>query len=149
MFQPHVVLHPTDYSDCAHYAFEVAVDLARHHGARLLVLHVAETLGPEIVSHGEAVSEPQPLGHRRRLEQELHRVTPVSLAGLQIQHLLAEGEPGTAIVRIAREQHCDLIVMGTYGRSTLSRLFMGSVTQKVSRHASCAVLTVRMPHGST
>ena len=76
MFQPHVLLHPTDYSECSRYAFDVAVDLSRHHGARLIVLHVADTLGPETVSHGEAVSERQPVAHRHRLEEELHRLVP-------------------------------------------------------------------------
>ena len=146
MFQPHLILHPTDYSECARYAFGVAVDLARHHGARLIVLHVADALGPEGgVSFGEAATELQPSGHLRHLLEELHRVKPPEDAGLALDYRLAEGDPGTAIARLAREQHCDLIVMGTYGRSALSHLISGSVTQKVFRLASCAVLTIRMP----
>ncbi len=77
MFQPRIVLHSTDYSDCALGAFEVAVDIATHHQARLLVLHVAETLGPELVSFGEAVNEPQPASHLALLRRQLSESRPV------------------------------------------------------------------------
>jgi nucleotide-binding universal stress UspA family protein len=144
MFQPRVLLHPTDYSDCARYAYEVALDLASHHHARLLLLHVAETLGPETVSHGEALHERQPAGHFEHLRQQLHQFAP-SRPDVAVEHLLAEGTPGPVIAKIAQDHHCDLIVMGTYGRSALSRLLTGSVTQKVTQLAHCAILTVRMP----
>ena len=63
---------------------------------------------------------------------------------------VATGYPADAIVRVARERGADLIVMGTYGRTVLSRLLTGSVTQKVAQLARCAILTVRMPelHGA-
>jgi nucleotide-binding universal stress UspA family protein len=146
MFQPRVLLHPTDYSDCARFAFDVAVDLARSHAARLLVLHVAETLGPETVSYGEAVSQRQPAGHREQLWKWLRQMAPPPEAGVAVEHLLAEGEPARAIAEAAQRQKCDLIVMGTYGRSALNRLLTGSVSQKVAHLVRCAVLTVRMPH---
>jgi nucleotide-binding universal stress UspA family protein len=145
MFQPHAILHPTDYSDCARYAFDVAVDLARHHAAHLIVLHVADSLGPELVSFGEASSVLQPAGRLKRLRDELEGLKPPPGTNLDIEYRLAEGDPGEAIPRMAREQKCDLIVMGTYGRTALSRLLGGSVTQKVFRLASCAVCTIRMP----
>jgi nucleotide-binding universal stress UspA family protein len=145
MFEPQVILHPTDYSDCARYAFEVAVELARDHGARLLVLHVAETFGPEQVSFGEIETQPQPAGHLEFLGKKLHQVVPPPEANVHVEYLLAEGDPGTIISQVATQQRCDLIVMGTYGRSALSRLLAGSVTQKVSELAHCAILTIRMP----
>jgi nucleotide-binding universal stress UspA family protein len=148
MFQPRVILHPTDYSDCARFALEAALDLASHHHARLLVLHVAETLGPETVSLGEALHQRQPAGHLDRLRQQLHQVAP-SHPGVAVEYLLAEGPPGAAIAKVAHDQGCDLIVMGTYGRSALSRLISGSVTQKVAQLAHCAMLTVRMPSSAT
>jgi nucleotide-binding universal stress UspA family protein len=145
MFQPRILLHPTDYSDCAAYAFDVAVDLARHHAARLLVLHVAESFGPEQVSFGEVENQPQPAGHMDFLRKQLSQVAPPSEANVKVEYLLAEGDPGTVISQVAAKLQCDLIVMGTYGRSALSRLIAGSVTQKVSELAHCAILTVRMP----
>jgi universal stress protein A len=53
-----------------------------------------------------------------------------------------EGTAWDAIVRGATDHHCDLIVMGTHGRSGLAHLLMGSVAEKVVRHAECPVLTV-------
>jgi len=54
MFKPTTILHPTDYSDNSAYAFKVALGLAEQHGAMLYVAHVVESLGPELVTAGEA-----------------------------------------------------------------------------------------------
>ena len=58
---------------------------------------------------------------------------------------LLEGDPATAIVEAAEETGADLVVMGTSGRTGLTRLLMGSVAEEVLRHAPCPVLTVRGP----
>lgn len=57
-------------------------------------------------------------------------------------------DAATEILRVARESHYDLIVMGTQGRSGLGRLLMGSVAEEVVRKASGPVMTVRSPHGA-
>ena len=59
--------------------------------------------------------------------------------------MLMEGEPGEAILRTATERHCDLIVMGTHGRTGLDRIIKGSVAEHVLRRAPCPVLTVKEP----
>jgi nucleotide-binding universal stress UspA family protein len=56
---------------------------------------------------------------------------------------VASGDPADAIIHVAKEQEVDLIVMGTHGRSGLAHVFMGSVAEKVVRHASCPVLVTR------
>ena len=145
MFDPQVILHPTDYSECARHAFELAVDIAHQHGSRLIVLHVADTLGPEHISYGEAISQRQPASQQQLLLAELHRVQPPPLSPVRLDHILKEGDPATVIADVAAREHCDLIVMGTYGRSLLTRLLTGSVTQRVSHLAACPVLTVRVP----
>jgi nucleotide-binding universal stress UspA family protein len=145
MFQPHLILHPTDYSDCARCSLGVAVSLAAQYRAKLLILHVAATLGAEGVSVGEAMSELQPEGHQRRLWEEFRRRTTEGLDGVTVERVLTAGEPGPEIVRVANEQHVDLIVMGTHGRRALDRWITGSVTEKVVHLASCPVLTVREP----
>jgi nucleotide-binding universal stress UspA family protein len=139
MFKPRIILHPTDYSTASADAYHIAVDLARQYQATLLVLHVAETLGPELVTYGEVGSELEPEGHRRRLEDELHRIVPAP-AGVAVQYLLAEGDPAHAIEQAAREQACDLIVMGTHGHTGLQRLFTRSTAEHVLRLAPCPVL---------
>jgi nucleotide-binding universal stress UspA family protein len=149
MFQPRVILHPTDYSECARSAFVIAVDLAKLYGARLLVLHVADTLGPEYISHGEATSQRQPAAYQRHLRDELHGIQPAPDSGVHVEHLLDEGDPGKVIAAVAAREHCDLIVMGTHGRNILSQLLTGSVTQKVSHLVTCPILTIRVPRAAT
>jgi nucleotide-binding universal stress UspA family protein len=62
-----------------------------------------------------------------------------------LEHRLVEGDAATVILQVATEIKCDLIVMGTHGRTGLSRLLMGSVAEQVVRNASCPVLTVKTP----
>jgi nucleotide-binding universal stress UspA family protein len=149
MFHPHRILHPTDFSDSSAYAFDVACDLARQHQAMLLVLHVVETLGPENVTYGEAVTQLQPEGYRQRLWEELNRMTPRAPEGITMRHLLTEGDAAEEIRRVAEKHQCDLIVMGTHGRTGLDRLLMGSVAEKVVRLAPCPLLVVKSPAPKT
>jgi len=144
MFQLRVILQPTDLSDHSRCAFQIAADLARQHEATLLVLHVVETLGPENATYGEVVSQPEPESYRRRLEDDLRRFVPAP-AGVAIRYLMAAGEPAQEIERVAREQACDLIVMGTHGRAGLIRLLMGSIAEQVIRSAPCPVLITKLP----
>jgi nucleotide-binding universal stress UspA family protein len=149
MFKPRVILHPTDFSPSSEYAFHIAVDLAKEHGANLLVLHVVETLGAGNLTYGEAISQVQPEGYQRRLWDDFRRRIPAVPAAVTVEPLLAEGEPAKEIDRVAREQHCDLIVMGTHGRTGLDHLLMGSVAERVVRQVPCPVLVVKAsPAGS-
>ena len=68
-----------------------------------------------------------------------------SEAKVPIEHRLEEGDPVTVILRVARESKCELIVMGTHGRSGLAHLLMGSVAEQIVRKATCAVLVVKAP----
>jgi nucleotide-binding universal stress UspA family protein len=145
MFQPRHILVPTDFSDHSNYALQVAIDLARQHGATLTLLHVAETLGPEYLTYGEAVSQLQPDSYRQRLMDELRRTLLPPAAGVPVEYLLAEGEPAVEIGRAARDHSCDLIVLGSHGRTGVRRLLMGSVAEHVVRYAACPVLTVKKP----
>lgn len=145
MFQPRLLLHPTDFSASSARAFQVAVDLAKAYGGKVLVLHVAETLGPENVTFGEAVAQRQPAGYRQRLWDELRQVVPPPESEVAVEYLLAEGDPAEEIERLAAEKKADLIVMGTHGRKGLRRLLMGSIAEQVVRYAPCPVLTIRFP----
>ena len=66
-------------------------------------------------------------------------------AQIVVEHRLEEGNPVAEILRVARETHCDLIVMGTHGRTGLAHLLMGSVAEQVVRKAGCHVLVVKTP----
>jgi nucleotide-binding universal stress UspA family protein len=139
MFENGRILHPTDFSPSSAAAFGLACSLARDQGAQLIVLHVAV---PPMTYDEIAASRQE--GYRDDLREELHRVRPKD-PSIPITHLLDEGDPATVIADAAQIQNCDLIVMGTHGRSGLSRLLVGSVAEKVLRTATVPVLTVKAP----
>jgi nucleotide-binding universal stress UspA family protein len=135
------ILHPTDYSALSHDAFHYAIGLARALNASIKVLHVAETLGPENLTYGEAVSQLQPQAYQQRLWEEFLRLTPAE-PGIAMERLLREGDPAEEIIRAAN-LGCDLIVMGTHWRRGLRRWLEGSVAESVIRGVSCPVLVVK------
>ncbi|HUK63722.1 MAG TPA: universal stress protein, partial [Dongiaceae bacterium] len=71
------------------------------------------------------------------------RVTELAAEGLTARSVVRSGEPADEIVRLADEEHADMIVMGTQGRTGLERLMLGSVAERVIRRSRCPVLTVR------
>ncbi len=138
------ILHPTDFSEQSAHAFRVACSLARDHKAKLLVLHVA----PPPLTHGEVVARRAPDGYDEQLRDELRRLEP-QVPGVDIERRLDHGDPVTVILDVAQEVPCDLIVMGTHGRTGVGRLLMGSVAEKVLRKAQCPVMTVKGPVADT
>jgi nucleotide-binding universal stress UspA family protein len=145
MFLPNTILHPTDFSGSSRYALQIATDLAVKYGSRIIILHAVETLGAANATFGEVATQLEPEGYWNRLWNDVHQVRPAANSDVSIDYQLVEGDPASAIVRIADEQHCDLIVMGTHGHRGLERLLMGSVAEQVVRRATCAVLTVKRP----
>src|SRR5436853_254987 len=123
MLPIHTILHPTDFSDRSAYAFKVACALGRDYGARLVLLHVVPL--PSAV-YGEVVVMPPVDDDPQQLEEQFHRLQTADPT-IHVEHRLIEGDPVTEILEVAREMHADLIVMGTHGRTGLSRLLMGSV----------------------
>jgi nucleotide-binding universal stress UspA family protein len=146
------ILVPTDFSECARHAVPVAAELARLLGARVMCLHVVE---PAVQPVGwTPVAEPMPateLGER--LEETAARDLPAfskseEFAGLEVEDLLAHGEPAAEIVRVAEERGAGLIVVSSHGRTGLGRILFGSTAESVVRHARCPVLVVKPPKGS-
>jgi nucleotide-binding universal stress UspA family protein len=140
----HTILHPTDFSDTSRYAFQLACTLARDHQARLLLFHVIPPppgcILPEPAPNPLESAEAQPALRHWRLPWP----EPLD-PGIRVEHRVAEGDPLREILRLSQAVSCDLIVMGTHGRTGLSRLLAGSVAEEVLRKASCPVLAVRTP----
>jgi nucleotide-binding universal stress UspA family protein len=134
------ILYPTDFSESSAQAYRVACSLARDYGAKLIVLHVAP---PETVYSG-LIAAPSPNLYHAELEKWLEHLE-IAVAGIRVEHRLKEGDPAKEILGLAGEVSCDLIVMGSHGRTSLERLLVGSVAETVFRHASCPVLIVRAP----
>jgi len=139
---PVSILHPTDYTDTSRPALMEAVALAQEHQARLVLLHVVDSLGPENLSYGESISADQPEAYRRRLFDELRHVLPPN-TDVRVDCVLSEEELVTAVLRTQAEFGCDLIVLGTHGQTGLRRWLTGSVAEEVVRRAPCPVLVVK------
>jgi nucleotide-binding universal stress UspA family protein len=142
MLKIRTILHATDFSEPSQNAFHLACSLARDHGASLVVLHVAPA--PIFAYGGVMTAPPPPEPDRTELLAQLRQLRAPD-PKVPVEHVLAEGDADAEILRVARETHSDLIVLGTHGRTGLGRLLMGSVAEKVVRKAPCPVLTVKTP----
>ena len=142
------ILHPTDFSRASAPALRRAVALARACRAPLVLLHVMTPPSPFIGEDTLPSSYADLLilarrSAKRRLAAVLARARRERV---RARAIFAEGLPADAILRAARRARADVIVMGTHGRTGVSRVFMGSVAERVVRESRCPVLTVRA-HG--
>jgi nucleotide-binding universal stress UspA family protein len=137
------ILVPTDFSELCQPALELACELCKGYGARLLLLHV---LRPQVMALGGTQALP-PIpddAAQREATAKLQAARP-ALGAILVERMVREGNEAEVILRVAQEVPCDLIVMGTHGRSGLGRLLVGSVAEAVLRKAPCPVLTVKAP----
>jgi universal stress protein A len=146
----HKILVPVDFSEPSRSALTYAAQLARAFDATIDVLHVWEV--PVFVPPEFGMSAGPDLSLSELTRQNAERllaafVEDAAKRGIHVQaaHTLA-GVPSMTIVDAAKAGNYDLIVIGTHGRTGLSRALIGSVAERVVRHSSCAVLTVR--HGT-
>ncbi len=109
-------LHPTDFSDNSRYALETACALAPDYDATILILHVVMPSESPLVE----APPPEPLRSVEPQRSQMHPLWPQPPdPQFREEHRLAEGEPAAEVLRLARAQRCDLIVMGTHGKTGL------------------------------
>jgi nucleotide-binding universal stress UspA family protein len=138
MMHINTILHPTDFSEIAAQALQVARSLARDHGAKLVLVNVPP-LPPPLEHYVPPAEYPGGVEEaKRQLDHLAHSITDV-----QVEPCVHTGDPGAAILEAADQHHAELIVMGTHGRRGFSRLLMGSVAEHVVRNAHCPVLTIK------
>ena len=138
MAQP-IILVPTDFSTASDAALPHAEALAKQKSASLLILHVEET--PLAYGGGELYyGLPEPTSERILAMLEQVRPSDPTVA---FTHRLTMGDPAGEIVRIAAEEGAEMIVLGTHGRSGMTRMLMGSVAEAIVRRAPCPVLVYR------
>src|SRR5437016_7879524 len=135
------ILFPTDFSAFGQEALRWATVLARDTGATMIIAHVEE---PPMAYGGGEMYFPAEEGDREELKQALVKIVPAD-PNVRFEHKLLAGDPASAIVEAAEQENADLIVIGTHGRTGLTRLLMGSVAEAVVRRAKCPVLTVKHP----
>jgi nucleotide-binding universal stress UspA family protein len=135
------ILVPTDGSEASEGAVEHAVDLAKQYGATIHALYVVDSgsytsleAGSDIVLEALKDEGKTAVGHV---------VDAAERAGVDVTSGVQTGTAHRTILDYAEEEDCDLIVMGTHGRTGLNRYLLGSVTERIVRSSDVPVLTVR------
>jgi nucleotide-binding universal stress UspA family protein len=146
-FATHILV-PTDFSEASKLALNAASMLAKQIGAKVTVVHVHDP---------EALRPPATLGwspaQQDEVEHEVEEAVAKSLEALRDDELagledldtvvLRDTSPAHAIVKYAEKIGADLVIIATHGRTGLKHLLIGSVAERVVRHAAMPVLTLR------
>ncbi len=140
----HKVLVATGGSPWSNKAVEYAIGLAKDYGVNLIILHVITDTPPYFIAESGASLDNVLEGSEetgRRIIEEAARWAEE--AGVRYETELAWGRIPEVICRIARERHCDLIVVGSRGLTGFKRLMLGSISNAVAAKAPCPVLIVK------
>lgn len=148
------VLYCTDFSEDANIAFLHALDLARKHGATLHIFHVLHssyTYCRHVVD--EHVPKGAP-GGEAFFDEEIEKRALSALKDeyekrlgdfKAVSFVVKSGSPDVEIIRYAKKNGVDVIVMGALGKAEQDRMVHGSTVTNVSRHAHCHVIAIRNP----
>jgi universal stress protein A len=138
------ILHPSDFSAGSRPAFEKAIEMVKTNRATLELLHVMtpvvsirSTMSPKMYDERVAFANAQA---RKKMQSLVKRARA---AGVKATSTIVEGVAADRIVRVARAKRADLIIMGTHGRTGVTRLLLGSVASRVISSSPCPVLIVR------
>lgn len=151
------ILVPTDFSKQAQIAIDVAVDIALHANAQLILMHVVEEAsGTSFNITGEVNMSrgwEDKVFTMKLIEKSKKQMTKlfedVKAKGVKVKQEVRIGTAFHGIRDIITEQKVDLVVMGTAGRTKIEGMIIGSNTEKVVRHSRCPVLTVNKKPAST
>jgi len=140
------ILVATDFSEGSEEALAHAIALGKQTGATVEIVHVLEFIDSGDLPFGLINYAGDPGAVAATVDRELSvRADRANASGVRCFTRMLEGSAYQEIVREAQESKADLIVIGTHGRRGLAHLVLGSVAERVVRHASCPVLTVPVP----
>jgi len=145
------ILVPVDGSENSVKALNFALDLAEKFGSTLKILNVSEVLAMGVIpqeSTTYSFDNISILGKDlRKIHEEILNKAVSSAKSIKpdlaISSLLREGDPAAEIVNVARDNGCDVIVIGHKSSGLISERVLGSVSEKVVHLASCSVIIVR------
>jgi len=137
------ILVPTDFSGHAEEALHFAIPLARQIGGKITLLHVLDWQADSGISSAMGVMNA--IGQsaddaKRKLDRLAKKIVPENLLDATVVRV---ARPHLEIAKAARDLKTDVIVISTHGHTGLKRVILGSTADRVVRHATCPVLTVR------
>lgn len=135
------ILIATDGSEYTKEAISRGLYLAKVLGAEVTVLYVVDQTQFVSFPMDSSIVSVYSLLEKEGKKAVEDVVAEGEKVGVKVTPMVVEGSPTRKIVEVAAD--FDLVVMGTLGRSALSKLFMGSVAERVTRYAPCPVLVVR------
>ena len=140
------ILCPIDFSACSTYALTYAIDLSLKDHASLYLIHVIETYMGDI---GDILKQIDLLlddNQTDSLKMRLINLIPAEIrTNISIDTLVVKGTPFVEIIKAAKDNQVDLIVMGTHGKTGLDYILIGSVAERVIQRSPCPVLSIRLP----
>jgi nucleotide-binding universal stress UspA family protein len=141
------ILCPSDFSGASRVALGVAVEFAAQSQAEIYIVHVVPVLPPLPPDPNFVFEVPE---YERALHVDAERqlktlTTELTAKGLVVHTMVGHGDPGNEIVRVAKDEAVDLIVIATHGMTGWRHVMFGSVAEKVVRLAHRPVLTIPAP----
>jgi len=142
------IILATDFSPHSEVALEYASAVAAAENAKLLLVYV-DDLTPGLVRGNIGYGYIPDIDEIAREQYDkLATLQPTEVA-VAYEHHFLRGNAADELIRFAKEQRADLIVIGTQGRTGVTRLVMGSVAEEVVRRSPCPVMTVRLRNPSS
>ena len=127
-----------DGSKHSNKALQEAIRIAKISGGKLLILSIVDVTD-EFESQAPGLTEKM----TEKLKKQVQKAAEKAAAeNIQVREEVRVGDASEMIVEVAGKKKCDLIIMGSHGKTGLKRLLMGSVTSRVIGHAPCKVLVI-------
>ncbi len=152
------ILYATDLSRNSSYAFLYAIDMARRHEAKIVILHAIQPLPKEVefvsvLKRVESRESEEMVEQVKKLLEEFCKKTETQIGcpcvELASKFLVLRGHPPEEILNAAEMESCDVIVLGTHGKGFLAHTFLGSVSSSVLQRTRKPVFIVPLPPEKT
>ncbi|MDH3501022.1 MAG: universal stress protein [Nitrosopumilus sp.] len=134
------ILVPLDGSKFSEKALLHACDIAKNYQARLILLYVVEKSVPiNLLDRKNYLEILRKFGNRVLIKSK----ETTTLQGVDSKIIMKEGNITNEIVKLAKKEQCNLIIVGSKGLSATTRFFLGSVSNKLANNSPCSVLIIK------
>ncbi|TRZ43264.1 universal stress protein [Robertkochia solimangrovi] len=140
------ILVPTDFSEFAGHALDVAIQLARTHGAKIYLLHMMG-ISQAVIGKGDHNSGAESIYYLQGVKAKFQEmINSEKMQGIEVEEIVQNYKIFSEVNEVAKEKGIDLIVMGSHGTGFINDFFVGSNTEKVVRNSDIPVLVIKKEH---